>query len=312
MEKWLKVLYIAGWGRSGSTILGNVLGQIDGWFHVGEIRYLWDRGIIENQKCGCYSSFRDCSIWGEVLSEAFGGLDQIDPQKMVHLRNSFIRTRHLLLYRKGKLQNIVVRDMQHYLDALAKLYTSVAKVTGTDVIVDSSKFPSHAYLLDALPEVDLFIVHLVRDPRAVAYSWWMRKKRRLDIEKEAYLTPHNPVESALFWSEWNYIIKSVWGKRSSHYLLLRYEDFIRSPKESLERIVGMIGEENACLPFQRERDVILAPCHTVSGNPDRFQSGVIQLRENTEWKQRMTILQKGLVTGLTIPWLKQYGYSIVC
>jgi hypothetical protein len=28
----IKVLYIAGWGRSGSTILGNILGQVAGFF----------------------------------------------------------------------------------------------------------------------------------------------------------------------------------------------------------------------------------------------------------------------------------------
>ncbi len=308
----VKVLYIAGWGRSGSTILGNVLGQIDGWCHVGEIRYLWDRGIVMNRKCGCHSSFHDCSFWSKVLFKAFGGIDQINPQEMVYLRDSFLRTRHLLLYRKDKLQNIVTRDMHRYLDALANLYESIAKVAGADIIVDSSKFPSHAYLLDTLPEIDLFIVQLVRDPRAVAYSWWMRKKRQLDIEKTEYLTPHNPLESALIWSEWNYIIKSVWGKCFSRYLLLKYEDLMRSPKESLERIVGMLGKENACLPFQGEREVILAESHTVSGNPDRFRTGVIRLHEDTKWKQRMPISQKALVTGLTMPWLRQYGYSIVC
>jgi len=34
-----KVLYIAGWGRSGSTILDNVLGQLDGCFSTGELNY---------------------------------------------------------------------------------------------------------------------------------------------------------------------------------------------------------------------------------------------------------------------------------
>ena len=265
-----------------------------------------------NRKCGCHSSFYDCPFWSKVLFKAFGGIDQINPQEMVYLRDSFLRTRHLLLYRKDKLQNIVTRDMHRYLDALANLYESIVKVAGADVIVDSSKFPSHAYLLDTLPEVDLFIVQLIRDPRAVAYSWWMRQKRQLDIEKTEYIRRHSPVESALFRIEWNYIIKSIWGKRSLRYLLLRDEDLMRSPKESLERIVGMLGKENACLPFQGEREVILAESHTVSGNPDRFRTGVIRLHEDTKWKQRMPISQKALVTGLTMPWLRQYGYSIVC
>ena len=36
----VKVVYIAGMGRSGSTLLGSLLGQLDGFFFVGEFRHL--------------------------------------------------------------------------------------------------------------------------------------------------------------------------------------------------------------------------------------------------------------------------------
>lgn len=39
----VKVLYVIGWGRSGSTILDNVLGQLDGCFSTGELHYFWER-----------------------------------------------------------------------------------------------------------------------------------------------------------------------------------------------------------------------------------------------------------------------------
>src|SRR6266581_677608 len=37
----LKILCITGWCRSGSTIIGNILGEIAGVFHVGELHFLW-------------------------------------------------------------------------------------------------------------------------------------------------------------------------------------------------------------------------------------------------------------------------------
>jgi len=40
VEPTARVLYIAGWGRSGSTILDNVLGQVDGFFSAGELMFL--------------------------------------------------------------------------------------------------------------------------------------------------------------------------------------------------------------------------------------------------------------------------------
>lgn len=45
----IRVLYIVGSGRSGSTIIGNILGRIEGFSHVGELRYIWDRNIIESR-----------------------------------------------------------------------------------------------------------------------------------------------------------------------------------------------------------------------------------------------------------------------
>ena len=57
VDQQLKVLYIAGEGRSGSTILGNILSQIDGFFSVGEMHHIWDRGFIENWRCSCGATF---------------------------------------------------------------------------------------------------------------------------------------------------------------------------------------------------------------------------------------------------------------
>lgn len=309
MEKRVKVLYIAGLSRSGSTILGDTLGQIDGWFHVGEIRYIWDRGIIENRKCGCYSPFRDCSFWNDVLSRGFGGTDHIDPHEMFRLRES-LRSRHISLYREDTLRAHVTRGMYRYLDALGKLYNSISMVTEARIIVDSSKFPSYAYLLDLLPEVDLFIVHLVRDPRAVAYSVAFRKKVNPATGGANLMARISPLRSSLLWGAWNYIIWSKWAERPSSYCLLRYEDFVRSPRKCIEKLIAFLGQTDVRLPFLQGHEVTLAPNHSVSGNPSRFETGTITLREDEEWRQRMPVLQKVLVTGLTMPWLEQYNYSV--
>ncbi len=78
-----KVLYIAGWGRSGSTILQNVLGELDGFFPVGEIVYVWERNLIGNRLGGCGARFRECEVWQGVLERAYGGTDRIDAEEMM-------------------------------------------------------------------------------------------------------------------------------------------------------------------------------------------------------------------------------------
>ena len=51
----VKVVCIIGWCRNGSTILGNVLGEVPGFFHAGELHFLWKNaaGKGANQSCGC-------------------------------------------------------------------------------------------------------------------------------------------------------------------------------------------------------------------------------------------------------------------
>ena len=68
----VKVMYIAGWGRSGTTIVDNILNSYDGVFSTGELFYLWSRGLIEKRKCGCGVPFPRCALWGDILDAAFG------------------------------------------------------------------------------------------------------------------------------------------------------------------------------------------------------------------------------------------------
>ena len=40
-----QVLYVGGWGRSGSTLLSHMLAQVAGHVSVGELRYVWQAGV---------------------------------------------------------------------------------------------------------------------------------------------------------------------------------------------------------------------------------------------------------------------------
>ena len=55
----VRVVYIAGWGRSGSTLLELILDTLPGWRATGELRCLWEAGLRRNQLCGCGARFGD-------------------------------------------------------------------------------------------------------------------------------------------------------------------------------------------------------------------------------------------------------------
>ncbi len=271
----IKVLYIAGLGRSGSTILGNILGEIESFFHGGELRFTW-RNLMENRLCGCGTPFDECEVWCSMLKRAFGGIGGVDASEMARLQSLGTRTRHvpLMLFPQG--QRMLALRLGKYMVRLEKLYRAVQESTGSRVIVDSSKLPSYGYILGMTPGIDLYVVHLIRDPRAAAYSYL--KEPRPDTDKRTHLYRVNTVKSSLLWNAWNVSSEALWKGSSGRYIRLRYEDFVEEPQRAVKDILGMLRENTHQLPFVSERNTELRVSHTVAGNPNRFHSGLVRLQ----------------------------------
>ena len=299
----MKVLFIGGTGRNGSTLLGNLLGELPGSIHIGELRYLWDRGILKNWYCGCGSKFADCLFWQEVVKKT--GLTESQARNLALQRDSF--PSRTLLFPEAHRRASVAK-MKKYIAALRSVYTTIFEITKCKIVVDSSKFPSHAYFLTQMEDFEVYIIHLVRDPRAVAYSWWKRSKTMGLKKKSEQMSRINPIISSLVWLEWNYIYQHIWGS-SPRYLFLRYEDFVAKPLETVDKIVqwANISNTERDRMFIDENTVRLSRHHTVSGNPVRLTAGDIKIIPssytlNTAWKI--------LVTTITFPLLVKYRYSI--
>jgi hypothetical protein len=299
----VKVLYIGGSGRSGSTILDSILGQFEGFMSVGEVRFIWKRGLIDDRLCSCGEAFSDCPFWTEVLDRAFGGAAGIDPGRILELMSRGTRARRIpmMLGGAGRRQAFV-RGLDELPEVLSRLYAAIRDTSGARVIVDSSKLPTYGYVLGTAPGIDLRVVHLVRDPRAAAYSW--QRKKPLPDKRGAYMQRQGTLRSSALWMLWNTTPSLFWPDR----MRIRYEDFVREPSAIVERIVEYAGEESEKGPFVAPTEVELEPSHSVAGNPSRFTTGRVAVQPDEEWRRRMRPVDRRLVTGLTWPLLGRYGY----
>ena len=304
-----KVLYIMGWGRSGSTILSAILGQTDKFFYGGEIHYIWERGCIKNWLCGCNLPFRECRLWRNVLDEMDDEKDPIDPNVM-HQQSLRVRTRHLFLAMTPSARQRMKAKLHRYVDTTEKLYNAIRRTTGCSVIIDSSKIPAHAYVLDMIPSIDLFLLQLVRDPRASAYSWSQRRKREPDPGKKIYMASHNPITSSLKWDFWNVAAELMGKRKKGKHLLVCYENFITKPQATIASIMNMLKEESSSHFFEDGRTITLEPNHSIAGNPTRFKTGTLSLELDVEWKEKMFPWARALVTATTWPLLLKYGYHL--
>lgn len=311
----IKLLYIVGNGRSGSTLLATILGQIDGFFNVGELRRVWDRAILEEHECGCGRPFRHCPVWQEIFTQAFGGMDLGMARQMAEIRDRYTQTKHLpgMVWRSRQGIAAAVAgggaaEEREFMARLGQLYTAVAQTTGCRVIVDASKWPTYAYMLDQVPQLDIYYLHLVRDPRAVAFSW-SRVKQRAPGQT---MPRQSALSSTFYWLVWNPVISYFWGRRhgrapAGHYLFLPYEQFVRTPRQSVADIARFIGETPTELPFVGE-DALVQPTHAVAGNEARLASGSIKIRLDDEWQRKLPWGKKMLVSALTWPLRPKYGW----
>lgn len=303
-----KILYIMGNGRSGSTILGNVLNEIEGFFTAGELRQVWEANLRNQSTCACGETLDKCEVWSEIIASAFGDVAQIDINEMIRLYNQHGKNRNVprLIFPSGK--KVIAKHLETYLANLTKLYTAIADITQSQVIVDTSKQPSYSALVDMLPDTEVYVLHLVRDPRAVAYSWGSKKFKPDDGQ---YMKQLSPYVSALRWLTWNIGGRLLWLNNHEHYLRIHYEDFTRQPRSTIEQILQFIGETPETLPFISEDKVLLGSNHIAIGNPNRMDSvGEVQIKYDARWKTKMSAINKAIVVLITFPLLVWYQYFL--
>lgn len=308
-----KVLYILGSSRSGSTIVDTTLGELEGFFSVGELRFVWQR-LLEGRKCGCGAHLRDCEVWSAVFDDEAGreltaerNLAQaVEWQRAsVHLKYTW------RLLRRGTDPGAGWEALTRTAELMDYLYRRVAAVTGAQVVIDSSKRPSNGAVVRMLDSVEPYFLHLVRDPRAVAYSQ-TRRKPNPDRDAQAEMPTLGTAESTFQWLAMNAGAAGLVRRHGrARSLVLRYEDFMAAPRASVQSVIDLVGERPSSLPFEDDRTVRLGVHHTVSGNPVRFDTGAVTLREDDRWRERLPFSKRALSAALALPLMLRYHYSIL-
>ncbi|KAB2341633.1 sulfotransferase [Actinomadura rudentiformis] len=303
----MKVLYITGWCRSGSTLLGNILGELPRVAHVGELSYLWSNGVLgigTNPTCGCGEDLRACRVWGKVLSLTAAdetALREVAAER-VRRHQAHLRTRHTrrrLAEARGR--PVQDADVRETLAAMTSLYETAAEVLGADVLVDSSKFPAEAAALFGLDGIDAYALHLVRDPRATAYSWRRAK---------AYIPAMDVRRSTAYWTGFNIASEWIGEAFPGRYRRLRYEDFAAEPARvlaALGRWAGLPGTP----PVTAGGVATLGENHTVTGNPDRLQRGEVRIRPDNRWIRGLPRGEALTGTVIAAPLLGRYRYPLL-
>ena len=119
---------------------------------------------------------------------------------------TFKRTRFVPALASGVASRGFRDKVQEYAEAMSTVYAAIQRSTGAHVVVDSSKYPSAAYVTRRAPAVELRLVHLVRASQGVAYSW-QKLVMRPDRDGRA-LARFSPGRTSVEWLTYNAMLRS--------------------------------------------------------------------------------------------------------
>jgi hypothetical protein len=295
----MRVVYVGGYGHSGSTLLNIMLGQSPGIMGAGELFRLAGAAWPREEFCSCGVALPRCPVWNAIIDHwtAHVGGDAV--------------ARYDRLQRACERWPLPVRETgawQDYAGHTLGLFTAICDVTGCATVVDSSKIPGRARALARISGLDLKLVHLVRDSRGVA--WSMRRRMAPDLRAgiQAGKRERSVIRTALMWTWTNLAVERtarILG--SERAVRVTYELLAEDPIATLERLGSAIGADLAAVARMLSQGVPLAAGHVMAGNRLRMH-GALRLRPDLEWQARLPEEQRRLVERLCRPILRRYGY----
>lgn len=276
-----KIIYIAGAGHSGTTLLDLVLSTAPGTFSVGELKHL-DQFLTDTKKerrddTGALPA--ESAFWSWFYEHQ----DQLLVSKRVERSLSLKNRLRILL--TGTPATIPNRYRDNNL-LYRKIQDQAQQATGIcpSVIIDSSKVLSRLIEVhQTATEFDVYVVHLVRDLRGVAYSH--------------YKVGRSPLHWGVKWLMSNLGVQRYAQKNlpTDRYIPVTYETFAREPDRLLQTLAGQLGIEIDTNNYVEK--VNRATSYRFGGNGMRERTFTgISLQET--WRTRLPMLYRLLLAPL--------------
>lgn len=322
-----KLAYILAASHSGSTLLSMLLGSHPQITTIGEMKLsARAMGDLDRYRCSCGALIRQCEFWQKV-PEAMQprGVDFDLACAGTDYRGVPSRYAQRLLkpMHRGRLTE-TVRDIALASSAAwrrqlpeihrrnAALASTVAELAGAQVVVDSSKVGLRLKYLLRNPELDVKVVRLVRDGRAVSLTYMDpadfadakdpsrraggmggdRKGERLPMAQAAY-------EWRRCMEEAEHVLR---GLDQSRWTELRYEGYCRDPEGALTRLHRFLGVEPGIQPKE-----FRSVTQHVVGNGMRLDS-TSEIRLDQRWREVLTEEQLQTFDAVAGEMNRKYGY----
>jgi Sulfotransferase family len=190
----IKIIYIAGYGRSGTTLMSIALGQHPAILGAGEVTELSRHAWADNTYCSCGQPLQGCSFWSAVVGRWLPSSQQAF---LLNYRKHQLHFENQLIMRAMDLGVSKKASFAQYARNTEDLFRHVVSSAGKSIIVDSSKMPSRAHALARMAGLDVHVVHMVRDGRGVAWSLAKSYARDVKAGLQRDIKPKSTLRTAI-------------------------------------------------------------------------------------------------------------------
>lgn len=254
-----QLIYIAGYGRSGSTVLGCMLGAIPHALNCGELTYLFDEAMVPDRSCACGVDYHHCPIWGPILAKT----------KSRRVADEVIRG---IDGRAGWQHGSSRPNAGQYRVINRQLFTQIS-AQGYQYVIDSSKTAGHAChrpaALRTLLGLDVKLIHLVRSPVAV----WQSVRHGSNWAMDGYRYRRAARLRAIpGWILANHAARAA--RRAvgpNNYLLLHFEELVHHPAVAIKRLQDFLKVDLHFLATAIANQTPFSVGHNIGGNRLRNQ-----------------------------------------
>lgn len=287
IESEYTLAYIAGSGRSGSTILDMMLGAHSNAFSTGQLAEL--RAFVDTgDHCTCGEPVATCAFWSDVLrsSTNLPGL------------NASNRFSKILLTAHASARGLT-RTEAAEAAASWRVLDTVAATSGARIVIDSSKALLRLARLDRSRELRrLRVIHLVREPRGYVTSLSFSTRVEDADGTVGYTRVQRQPAAVVDWLA-NNLLMIVLGLTvfRGRYDVVTYERLVADPEATLARLARSLAiefEAGMLPPLAR------ADFHLVGGNSSRLAFS--RLQYDDKWRRKLRRREQ-LLIRLAAGWL---------
>ena len=304
--------YVVGTGHSGSTLLSRLL-----YAHpeLGTTGEMTGPSRVKNRAahpCSCGIEIAACPFFVQLLQRMRERGLQADLDHWpgaFTLEDDWYRNRHPILNRlslRGLRSDVLENARDRLLSGWARRRRAISRANratvayaeiglellgGRRVWVDATKEPIRLSHLVRVPELDMYAIHLVRDPRGYINS--MRKMGQLEWSKSA---------SQWAWNARN-AQRALRRLPQSRRMVLRYESLVDNPVASINAITRFLGVQSFdSYDFQ-------AGGHHLIGNRMRLHD-LSELKHDERWKADLPAGALKDIARVVGQQAREYGYDV--